>query len=41
MSEIEVPKETIVTAWYTMQIPVSQGPGEYTWFTGVNLRSKC
>ena len=27
MKDIEIPKETVVTAWYTMQIPVSQGPG--------------
>ncbi|NQY28931.1 MAG: GLPGLI family protein [Flavobacteriaceae bacterium] len=37
MEEIEVPKETVVTAWYTMQIPVSQGPGEYTGLPGLIL----
>jgi len=37
MKEIEVPKETVVTAWYTMQIPVSQGPGEYTGLPGLIL----
>ena len=29
-SEIEIPKEMLVTAWYTPQIPVKNGPGEYT-----------
>jgi len=37
MKEIEIPKETLVTAWYTMQIPVSQGPGEYTGLPGLIL----
>jgi len=37
MKEIETPKETVVTAWYTMQIPVSQGPGEYTGLPGLIL----
>jgi GLPGLI family protein len=37
MSEIEVPKEVEVTAWYTMQIPVSQGPGEYWGLPGLIL----
>jgi GLPGLI family protein len=36
-NNIEVPKETIVTAWYTMQIPVSQGPGEYYGLPGLIL----
>ncbi len=35
--EIEVPKEIIVTAWYTPQIPVSQGPGEYWGLPGLIL----
>ena len=29
MDEIEIPKEQTVTAWYTPQIPINQGPGEY------------
>ena len=37
LNHIEVPKETIVTAWYTMQIPVSQGPGEYYGLPGLIL----
>ena len=27
LDSIEVPKEIVVTAWYTPQIPVNQGPG--------------
>jgi GLPGLI family protein len=27
--DIEMPKQILVTAWYTPQIPVSNGPGEY------------
>ena len=37
MNEIEVPKEVTVTAWYTPQIPVSQGPGEYHGLPGLIL----
>jgi GLPGLI family protein len=37
LNNIEVPKETKVTAWYTMQIPVSQGPGEYYGLPGLIL----
>ena len=37
LNDIEVPKETKVTAWYTMQIPVSQGPGEYYGLPGLIL----
>ena len=35
--EFEIPKETIVTAWYTPQIPVNQGPGEYWGLPGLIL----
>lgn len=35
--EIEIPKEIIITAWYTPQIPVSQGPGEYHGLPGLIL----
>ena len=35
--EIEIPKEIIVTAWYTPQIPVNQGPGDYWGLPGLIL----
>ncbi|WP_299889027.1 GLPGLI family protein [uncultured Lacinutrix sp.] len=34
---IETPKEVEVVAWYTMQIPVNQGPGEYWGLPGLIL----
>jgi len=37
MDEIEVPKEIVVTAWYTPQVPVSHGPGEYWGLPGLIL----
>ncbi len=37
MDEIEVPKEIEVTAWYTPQIPVNQGPGEFWGLPGLIL----
>src|SRR5690606_37587348 len=37
MDEIEVPKTITVTAWYTPQIPVNQGPGEYWGLPGLIL----
>jgi len=37
MDEIEIPKEIIITAWYTPQIPVSQGPGEFWGLPGLIL----
>jgi GLPGLI family protein len=37
MDEIEVPKEIMVTAWYTPQIPINQGPGEYWGLPGLIL----
>ena len=35
--EIEVPRTVEVTAWYTPQIPVNQGPGEYWGLPGLIL----
>jgi GLPGLI family protein len=37
MDEVEVPKEIMVTAWYTPQIPINQGPGEYWGLPGLIL----
>ena len=36
-NEIEVPKTIEVTAWYTPQIPVNQGPGEFWGLPGLIL----
>ncbi|WP_299338330.1 GLPGLI family protein [uncultured Psychroserpens sp.] len=35
--DVEVPKFVVVTAWYTPQIPVSTGPGEYHGLPGLIL----
>jgi GLPGLI family protein len=35
--DFEVPKQIEVTAWYTMQIPVSHGPAEYWGLPGLIL----
>lgn len=37
MKEVEVPEEVEVVAWYTPQIPVNQGPGEYWGLPGLIL----
>lgn len=36
-SEIGTPKEIKIVAWYTMQIPINQGPGEYWGLPGLIL----
>lgn len=35
--KIEVPSERTITAWYTLDIPISQGPGEYWGLPGLIL----
>jgi GLPGLI family protein len=37
VDEVEMPKEIVITAWYTPQIPISQGPGEYWGLPGLIL----
>ncbi|MBQ0768286.1 MAG: GLPGLI family protein, partial [Bizionia sp.] len=37
MDEIEIPEDIEVVAWYTMQIPVNQGPGDYWGLPGLIL----
>ena len=37
LDEIEVPKEVEVVAWYSPQIPINQGPGEYWGLPGLIL----
>lgn len=36
-SAIEIPKEIEIVAWYTLDIPISQGPGEYWGLPGLIL----
>jgi len=35
--DLEIPKQMEVTAWYTPQIPVSQGPGDFWGLPGLIL----
>ena len=37
LDDIQIPEEIVVTAWYTPQIPVNQGPGEYWGLPGLIL----
>ena len=37
MDELDLPKEITITAWYTLDIPVSQGPENYWGLPGLIL----
>ncbi len=37
VDELEMPKEIEITAWYTLQIPINQGPAEYWGLPGLIL----
>lgn len=37
IDEVEIPKEIEIVAWYTPQIPIAQGPGEYHGLPGLIL----
>lgn len=37
LSRIDAPKDRVITAWYTPEIPISQGPGNYWGLPGLIL----
>lgn len=37
MDQIEIPKEVVITAWYSPEIPVNQGPENYWGLPGLIL----
>lgn len=39
LSRIKKPKETTITVWYTLEIPISQGPGDYYGLPGLVLEA--